>query len=1094
VKLKQFSLWFSLAVMLALSANALFLLMIKRGYDSVVTVQDHRQRAMSLTNELRQETELLTNLVRGYTSTAQTNYLTYYYDILSIRQGEKPQPENYLPGTYWDMAIAGEIKPRFPANGEQRSLAERMKSLGFSAAELDALGKVSAATESMKQIEQIAFAATQGLYDPLSQDFVSDGQPNLAFASQLVHSQEYNQLKSNLAKSVTGLILMVNERTNTAVTEAANELKRWIFLTLCSVLFTFVMVLAALQVIRRRVLRPIEILSNAAVRLAQGDYSTRTGVGEDSGAPAVRKSAKDRGVEELMALGATFDSMADSIERDIKLREQTQQALEAANQKAEDATKAKSMFLANMSHEIRTPMNAIIGMAYLALKTELTPRQKDYLDKVHNAARSLLGIINDILDFSKVEAGKLELEQARFVLEDVAGNSLSLLRQRAHEKEIELLFNITDPLLLGDRCALLGDGLRLGQILTNLLSNSVKFTHQGYVKLTIGVEERSDDDLLLRFSMRDTGIGMTAQQVANLFQEFSQADGSTTRKYGGTGLGLTISKKFVELMGGRIWVESTLGEGSSFNFTARFPIAKPVPLSAAVLPGVDLLRVLVVDDQPEARQVLIDLLGALGVGSAHGAGIEGAESGQLALAMISQALDAGRPYDLLLMDWVMPEMDGGAVLQALQNSGMANSPLSVVVSAYDSDVMHTAANQLGVHNFLAKPVLPEALRKQLGELTGNTVNENSCSGESQSKANFSGMRVLLVEDNLINQQLALELMESRGVGVTIAGNGQEALDQLAAVPPDHYHVVFMDLQMPVMDGYEATRRLRADSRYFSLPLVAMTAHAMVEERRRCEALGMNGHLSKPIEPDDFYSTLARYYSAPAGVAAEIRPATPAVSPAVDIPLPEIAGLDAAAGLRRAGSNRKLYRQMLSMFVTDFADCSKTFAEHIAGARWSDAERLAHTLKGLAATIGVDAVSLPAAALEVACKGRQVDAADIALSALTLQIDPLLAALQQYLLDEPDTSAESTQLDGNENSRTEALTECLPQLRQLLQEGDSDAIELWEKHHKAFVGILPPQIVQRIGTALQNFEFDSAYALLAALPMESSTPAPRNKDQ
>ena len=333
MKLKQFSLWFSLAVMLALSANALFLLMIQRGYDSVVTVQDHRQRAMSLTNELRQETELLTNLVRGYTSTAQTNYLTYYYDILAIRQGEKPQPENYVPGTYWDMAIAGEIKPRFSANGEQRSLAERMKSLGFSPAELDALGKVSAATESMKQIEQIAFAATQGLYDPLTHDFISDGKPNLAFASQLVHSQEYNQLKSNLAKSVTGLILMVNERTNTAVTEAANELKRWIFLTLCSVLFTFVMVLAALQVIRRRVLRPIETLSNAAALLAQGDYSTRTGVGGgvQSAVSEVKKSGKDRGVEELMALGETFDSMAESIERDIKLREQAQQELQAAH-------------------------------------------------------------------------------------------------------------------------------------------------------------------------------------------------------------------------------------------------------------------------------------------------------------------------------------------------------------------------------------------------------------------------------------------------------------------------------------------------------------------------------------------------------------------------------------------------------------------------------------------------------------------------------------------------------------------------------------------------------------------------------------------
>jgi signal transduction histidine kinase len=251
-----------------------------------------------------------------------------------------------------------------------------------------------------------------------------------------------------------------------------------------------------------------------------------------------------------MALGATFDSMAESIEQDIHLRQQTQRELEAANRKAEDATRAKSMFLANMSHEIRTPMNAIIGMAYLALKTDLTPRQKDYIDKVHGAAKALLGIINDILDFSKVEAGKLELEKARFILEDVVGNSLSLLRQRARETEIELLFDIADPLLLGNCGALLGDPLRLGQILTNLLSNSVKFTHQGYIKLTVNVEERSDGEVLLRFCVHDTGIGMTPEQLGNLFQEFTQADGSTTRKYGGTGLGLTISKKLVELMGG----------------------------------------------------------------------------------------------------------------------------------------------------------------------------------------------------------------------------------------------------------------------------------------------------------------------------------------------------------------------------------------------------------------------------------------------------------------------------------------------------------------------------------------------------------------
>ena len=1075
MKLKQFSLWFSLLVISALSANALFLLMIQQAYNSVVAVQAHRQRAMLLASELRQETEQLTQLVRAYTSTGQTKYLTFYYDILAIRQGEKPQPEHYIPGAYWDMAIAGAIPYQFPLNGERRSITERMKSLGFSSNEFLSLARVTNATEAMKQIEQVAFAATQGLYDTRSQKFVSDGKPNLRFASQLVHSSKYNQLKSNLAQSTMGLITMVDERTNLAVGKATKDLERWIYATLCSVLFTFAMVLVAFRVTQRRVLQPIERLSQAASRLAQGDYSTRSGplaikpaAAPSAGLPG--EPGSSNWVAELMAFSTTFDGMAESIEQDIRLRQEVQGELEAANRKAEEATRAKSMFLANMSHEIRTPMNAIIGMAYLALKTDLTVCQRDYLEKVHNASKSLLGIINDILDFSKIEAGKLKLEQALFRLEDVVGNSLTMLRQPAHEKEIELLLDLSDPQVLAVSNALVGDSLRLGQVVTNLLSNAVKFTHQGYVKLAIRVESQDAHSVCLRFSVEDTGIGMTGEQIGNLFREFTQADGTTTRLYGGTGLGLTISKKLVEAMGGRIWVESSVGTGTCFSFNACFPLSGSARAPTYLRAGQERMRVLVVDDHCEARQVLCGQLKALGVG-AQSEGVAEAVGCEQALVMLRAAEQQGKPYDLLLLDWLLPVMDGAQLLRLLPQAGLSAPPTVAVVTAYDTDAVRQAARNLSHCSiFLAKPVLPEMLRNLLRELAGEAAQGSGSEPPAKRGAELAGMRVLLAEDNLINRQLAVELLRLRGVAVVVAVNGQLALESLAARPDDHFDLVLMDLQMPVMDGFEATRRLRSDRRYDALPIVAMSAHAMAEERERCRSKGMQDHICKPIEPELLYATLARFYRGARGA----EPAHPVSVPYPSMPAqeraPRIAGLDTADGLRRAGNKSELYLWLLKKFAAEFGEAPARTEEEVVAGQWEEAERLIHTLQGLLGSIGATELQQRAGVLQQTLQNR--DAAwKEELARFSTAFDPLIRALWKWF---PD--AAPPEEDEIPTVAAAAPPSWFAEFEALLGDGDYQAAVLWEARHPELKSVIPERTIRRISRALENFDYPLAKSL------------------
>ena len=554
----------------------------------------------------------------------------------------------------------------------------------------------------------------------------------------------------------------------------------------------------------------------------------------------------------LQSLSETQEQLASAARLQTSLIEQKMAAEQLARQRAEEATQMKSAFLANMSHEIRTPMNAVIGLAHLALRTDLSAKQQDYVSKIHRAGMSLLGIINDILDFSKIEAGKLDIEQERFSLDDVLANVASVSSQKAAEKGLEYLFRVPHAVPR----MLVGDALRLGQVLINLVNNAIKFTEQGEIELSCKELTHNETSVRLQFSVRDTGIGMNPAQLALLFQPFTQADGSTSRKFGGTGLGLSISQHLVQLMSGdsaaKIYAESGEGLGSRFYFTLDFELdfalAKEQAMLSKLPSALHGAHVLVVDDNPIAREIFVDALSALPLR------VDAVASGAEALHALHRAQQQRDPYALVISDWQMPKMDGIALARQIHAaSNLQPVPKFILATAFGREEVQDDAEDAGISGFLYKPVSESLLHTTLNSVFAPHLRMVVQSNTPQF--HFKDTRILLAEDNEINQQIAQELLAAVGIEIDIAVNGVAVLDKLRSGA--RYPLILMDLEMPELDGHSATAQIRQDPRYKDMIIVAMTAHALPEIRERCLQGGMQDYLTKPIQPEQLYTTLAR---------------------------------------------------------------------------------------------------------------------------------------------------------------------------------------------------------------------------------------------